>query len=119
LEKGKEKGSQVWRKSHNRLSVGLFILMPRGSGLPSLDTAASKGYVTRIPLAAMLEGWATQSPISQEFFKQLRDRGGGRTEKSKSLHPTRSILCAITRSRSREEGSKGLALLYQKKEPYT
>jgi hypothetical protein len=34
----------------------LFILMPRGSGLPSLDTAASKGYVTRILLAAVLEG---------------------------------------------------------------
>jgi hypothetical protein len=34
----------------------LFILMLRGSGLPSLDTAASKGYVTRILLAAVLEG---------------------------------------------------------------
>jgi hypothetical protein len=28
----------------------------------------SKGYVTRILLATVLEGWATQSPISQEFF---------------------------------------------------
>jgi hypothetical protein len=34
----------------------LFILMPGGSGLPSPDTAASKGYVTRILLAAVLEG---------------------------------------------------------------
>jgi hypothetical protein len=34
----------------------LFILMPGGSGLPSPDTAARKEYVTRILLAAMLEG---------------------------------------------------------------
>jgi hypothetical protein len=46
----------------------LFILMPRGSGLPSPDTAVSKGYVTRILIATVLEGWATQSPISHEFF---------------------------------------------------
>jgi hypothetical protein len=37
------------------------------------------------------------------------------------LRPTRSILCSIARSRSREEGSKWLTLLYsyQKKEPYS
>jgi hypothetical protein len=46
----------------------LFILMPGGSGLPSPDTVARKEYVTRILMAAMLEGWATQSPLSQEFF---------------------------------------------------
>jgi hypothetical protein len=46
----------------------LFILMLGGSGLPSPDTTARKKYVTRILLAAVLEGWATQSPISQEFF---------------------------------------------------
>jgi hypothetical protein len=34
----------------------LFILMPGGFGLPSPDTAVSKGYVTRILLAAVLEG---------------------------------------------------------------
>jgi hypothetical protein len=34
----------------------LFILMPGGPRLPSPDTAASKGYVTRIPLATVLEG---------------------------------------------------------------
>jgi hypothetical protein len=34
----------------------LFILMLGGSGLPSPDTAASKWYVTRILLAAVLEG---------------------------------------------------------------
>jgi hypothetical protein len=34
----------------------LFILMPGGSGLPSPDTTASKVYVTRILLAAVLEG---------------------------------------------------------------
>jgi hypothetical protein len=27
-----------------------------------------KKYVTRILLAAVVEGWATQSPISQELF---------------------------------------------------
>jgi hypothetical protein len=34
----------------------LFILMPGGSGLPSPDTATRKEYVTRILLAAVLEG---------------------------------------------------------------
>jgi hypothetical protein len=34
----------------------LFILMPGGSGLPHPDTAARKKYVTRILLAAVLEG---------------------------------------------------------------
>jgi hypothetical protein len=46
----------------------LFILMPGGSGLPSPDTTARKKYVTGILLVVVLEGWATQSPISQEFF---------------------------------------------------
>jgi hypothetical protein len=64
----KKKEAQALRKSCSRLSVGLFFLMPRGSRLPSQDTVVRKEYVTRILLAAMLEGWATQSPISQEFF---------------------------------------------------
>jgi hypothetical protein len=34
----------------------LFILMPGGFGLPSPDTVARKKYVTRILLAAVLEG---------------------------------------------------------------
>jgi hypothetical protein len=34
----------------------LFTLMPGGSRLHSPDTAASKGYVTRIFLAGVLEG---------------------------------------------------------------
>jgi hypothetical protein len=34
----------------------LFILMPGDSGLPSPDTAARKKYVTRIILAAVLDG---------------------------------------------------------------
>jgi hypothetical protein len=50
----------VWWKSRSKLSVGLYILMPGGSGLPSPDTAKSKGYVTRIFQAAVFEGWATQ-----------------------------------------------------------
>jgi hypothetical protein len=41
---------------HRMNSVRLFILMPRGSRLPSPDTAAIKGYVTRILLAVVLEG---------------------------------------------------------------
>jgi hypothetical protein len=36
--------------------IKLFVLMPGGSGLPSPDTAARKGYVTRILLAAVFEG---------------------------------------------------------------
>jgi hypothetical protein len=36
--------------------IKLFILMPGGSGQPSADTAVSKGYVTRILLAAVFEG---------------------------------------------------------------
>jgi hypothetical protein len=46
----------------------LFILIPGGSGLPTPDTSTSKGYVTRILLAAVFEGWATQSPLWQKFF---------------------------------------------------
>jgi hypothetical protein len=34
----------------------LFILMPGGSGLPSLDTVTPKEYVTRILPATVLEG---------------------------------------------------------------
>jgi hypothetical protein len=33
-----------------------------------MDTAKRKKYVMRILLAAVLEEWATESPISQEFF---------------------------------------------------
>jgi hypothetical protein len=33
--RGKKKEAQVWRKSCNKLSVVLFILVPGGSGLPS------------------------------------------------------------------------------------
>jgi hypothetical protein len=40
----------------------LSILMPGGFGLPPPDTATRKEYVTRILPAAVLEGWATQSP---------------------------------------------------------
>jgi hypothetical protein len=46
----------------------LFNLMPGGSGLPSPDTAVRKEYVIGILLAAVLEEWATKSPISEEFF---------------------------------------------------
>jgi hypothetical protein len=65
----KQKEAQAWKKSCSMLSVSLFFLMmPGGSGLPSPDTVGRKEYVTRIILVAVLEGWATQSPISQEFF---------------------------------------------------
>jgi hypothetical protein len=40
----------------NKHRMKLFILMPRDSGLPFLDTDVSKGYVTRILLAAVFEG---------------------------------------------------------------
>jgi hypothetical protein len=67
----------------------------------------------------VFEGWATQSPpITRILLATERSRRRKKRE-SKSLCPTRSILCAIARSRSREEGRKWLALLHQKKEPYT
>jgi hypothetical protein len=78
----------------------LFILMPGGSGLPSQDTAVSKRYVTRILLAAMFEGWATQSPlITRILLATERSRRRKKREKQK-LAPYK-ILCAIARSRSR------------------
>jgi hypothetical protein len=45
------------------------------------------------------------NPITH-IIRILLATGGGKREKSKSLGPTRSILCAIARSRCREEGSK-------------
>jgi hypothetical protein len=97
----------------------LFILILGGSGLPSPDTATQKEYVTRILLATVLEGWATQSPpITRILLATERSRRRKKRGKQK-LAPYKTILCAIARSRSREEGSKWLALLYQKKEPYT
>jgi hypothetical protein len=53
----------------------LFILMPRGSGLPTPNTATWKEYVTRILLAAVLERWATQSPpITRILLASKRSR---------------------------------------------
>jgi hypothetical protein len=58
----------------------LFILMPGGSGLPTPDTATRKEYVTRIILAAVLEGWATQSPpitrilLATEILRRRKKR---------------------------------------------
>jgi hypothetical protein len=55
--------------------MNLFILMPGGSGLPTPDTATRKEYVTRILLAAVLEGWATQSPpITRILLATKRSR---------------------------------------------
>jgi hypothetical protein len=54
--------------SWKQWSLDTGWLMPGGSGLPSPDTAARKEYVTRILPADVLEGWATQSPLSHEFF---------------------------------------------------
>jgi hypothetical protein len=60
----------------------------------------------------VFEGWATQSPpITRILLATERSRRRKKRE-SKSFCPTRSILCAIAGSRSREEGSKWLALLY-------
>jgi hypothetical protein len=99
--------------------IKLFILMPGGSGLPSLDMAASKGYVTRILLAAVFEEWATQSPpITRILLATERSRRRKKREKQK-LAPYKIYSLLFSRSRSREEGSKWLALLYHKKEPYT
>jgi hypothetical protein len=62
----------------------LFILMPGGSRLPSPDTAARKGYVTRIFLAAAFEGWATQSPpITRILLATERSKRRRKREKQK------------------------------------
>jgi hypothetical protein len=62
----------------------LFILMPGGSGLPTQDTATWKEYVTRILLAAVLEGWATQSPpITRILLSIERSRMRKKREKQK------------------------------------
>jgi hypothetical protein len=67
-----------------RHRMKLFILMPGGSGLPSPDTAASKGYATRILLAAVFEGWTTQSPPITKFFLETeRSRRRKKREKQK------------------------------------
>jgi hypothetical protein len=74
----------VWRKNCSKLSVGLYIRMPGGSELPSLDTAVSKGYVTRILLAAVFEGWATLSPpITSILLATERSRRRKKREKQK------------------------------------
>jgi hypothetical protein len=74
----------VWWRSCGKLSVGLYILMPGGSRLPSLDTATWKGYVTRILLAAVFEGWATQSPpITRILLATERSRRRKKREKQK------------------------------------
>jgi hypothetical protein len=66
----------------------LFILMPGGSGLPSPDTAASKGYVTRILLAAVFKGWATQSPpITRILLETKRSRRRRRKREKQKLAP--------------------------------
>jgi hypothetical protein len=62
----------------------LYIPMPGGSGLPSPDTATCKGYVTRILLAAVFEGWATQSPpITRILLTSKRSRRRKKGEKQK------------------------------------
>jgi hypothetical protein len=62
----------------------LFILMPGGSGLPSLDTTMRKDYVTRIILAVVLEGWAIQSPpITRILLAIERSRRRKKREKQK------------------------------------
>jgi hypothetical protein len=67
-EKRKAKGSPSVMKKLQQAFRRLVHPDARRFWLPSSDTAASKGYVTRILLATVLEGRATQSHISQEFF---------------------------------------------------
>jgi hypothetical protein len=80
LEEEKQEEAQTWRKSCSRLSVGLFFLMPGGFG-PSPDTAASKEFITRIFLAAVLEGWATH--ITRILLASERSRRRRKREKQK------------------------------------
>jgi hypothetical protein len=55
-EKGKTKRSPSMTEKLQQAFHRLVLLMPRGSGLPSPNIAATKEYVTRILLAAVLEG---------------------------------------------------------------
>jgi hypothetical protein len=52
----KDKGLFILKTMIIGHRMKLFILMPRGSGLPTTDMATRKEYVTRILLAAVLEG---------------------------------------------------------------
>jgi hypothetical protein len=62
----------------------LFILMPGGSGVPTTDTTMRKEYATRILLAVVLEGWATQSPpITRILLANERLRRRKKREKQK------------------------------------
>jgi hypothetical protein len=55
-EKGKAKGSPSVMEKLQQAFCRLVHPDAGGSGLPSPDTAASKGYVTRILLVAVFEG---------------------------------------------------------------
>jgi hypothetical protein len=62
----------------------LFNLLQGHSGLPYPDTATRKEYVTRILPAAVLEGWATQSPpITRILLATERSRRRRKREKQK------------------------------------
>jgi hypothetical protein len=121
----------------------LFILMPWGSGLPSPDTTASKGYVTIFfwqqcsrdeqPYHPYHKNSSTNWEIKEEeeerkakacalqdlFFAPKLDLDLEKKEASESLYCIRRRNHILARSRFREEGSKWLALLYEKKEPYS
>jgi hypothetical protein len=61
----------------------LFILMPGGSGLPSPDTTASKGYVTRI-LRSCVRGMSNPiTPITRILLASERSRRWKKREKQK------------------------------------
>jgi hypothetical protein len=78
--------------------------MRGGSGLPSPDTAASKGYVTRIFLAA--GGMSNPiTNITRILLATERLRRRKKREKQKIV-PYKINSCAIARSRSGKEGNK-------------
>jgi hypothetical protein len=70
------------------LSVGLFFLMPRGSGLPSPDTTASKGYVTRIFSSSCVRGMSNPiTHVTRILLATERSRRRRRKREKQKLAP--------------------------------
>jgi hypothetical protein len=68
LEKGKQKEAQAWWKCCSVMFLAFRRLVLPNARRFWASFPRHSWYITRIFLAAVLEGWATQSPISQEFF---------------------------------------------------
>jgi hypothetical protein len=68
LEEEKQKEAQAWRKSCNIMFLAFHRFVLPDTRRFWATFPRHSWYITRIFLATVLEGWVTQSPISQEFF---------------------------------------------------